>query len=250
MTYGLYISAAGARAQSQRLEVLTHNLANVDTPGFKRELAVLEARHAEAIERGEDSAESNSMNNIGGGIAMSETMTEFAGGNVKRTDQITDMAIRGNGFFLVEKEGEQFLTKAGNFRLSPDGRLTTQQGYSVLSEDGAPVAFDPTLGWRVTPSGTIEQDGLQLPLAIVEPTSMGDLSRVGENLFRPLAQVNPVAIEQRQVASHHLEISNVKPTLEMMQLIETSRAFEANIKMIQNQDSLSGALINRVLRQS
>jgi flagellar basal-body rod protein FlgF len=251
MPYGMYISAAGAEAQSRRLEVISNNLANVDTPGFKRQLAVLEARHAEAITRGEDYAGSQSINDVGGGVSLRETLTDFSRGIVKPTGIPTDLAIDGEGFFLVEKDGKQLLTRAGNFRFSAAGRLQTQDGYAVLSDDGRPVRIDvggPTP--RLLPQGVLTQGDAGTVLALVKPQSLGDLAKAGENLFSPLADTVPVAADQRRVLEGHLETSTVKPTLEMMDLIEASRAYEANVRMIQNHDQMIGSLVNRVLRQS
>ena len=132
MPYGLYVSAEGARAQSQRLETIANNLANVDTAGFKRELAVFQARYAEAIEQGHDYPGSGSVNDVGGGVMLRLTQTDFSPGPMKRTGAPTDLAIRSKGFFLVEKDGQQYLTRAGNFRLTTEGNLVTQQGYACL----------------------------------------------------------------------------------------------------------------------
>src|SRR5687767_7521440 len=98
MSYGLYLSAAGADVQSKRLEVMANNLANVDTTGFKRELAVVKARHAEAIERGEETAGSRGVSDVGGGVLLHQTLTHFSPGTLKKTGIPTDMAIDGEGF--------------------------------------------------------------------------------------------------------------------------------------------------------
>ena len=248
MPYGMYISAAGADVQSQRLQVLSNNLANVDTPGFKRELAVLQSRHAEAIERRQDSPSSRSINNVGGGVRVAETVTDFGGGTLRQTGIPTDMAIDGDGFFLVAKEGQQLLTRAGNFRLSPQGNLLTQQGHAVLSTKGQPVVLDPLQPWRLLEGGVLEQAGTRTQLALVKPRSLGDLVKAGENLFFSLAPAPPLPVPQRRLVGGYLEQSTVKPAQEMMELIETSRAFEANIRMIQNQDSIIGSLVSRALR--
>ena len=250
MSYGMYISAAGADAQSARLQVLTNNIANVDTPGFKREIAILQARHSEAIERGDAAAGERGINDIGGGVEMAETVTDFSMGAVRGTGNKTDMAINGDGFFVVDKDGEELLTRAGNFHFSTSGQLQSEQGYPVMSVEGGPVAIDPLLPWEFTEDGAIKQGGDSLLLALVQPGSRGDLVKVGENMFSSLADVAPVPATERRVASGYLEQSGVKPTLEMMQVIETSRAYEANIRMIQSQDSMMGSLVNRVLRQS
>ncbi len=250
MSYGMYISAAGADAQSARLQVLSNNLANAGTPGFKREIAVLQARHAEAIERGDVAAGQRGIDDIGGGVRMAETVTDFSSGAVRQTGNATDLAINGDGFFLVDKHGETLLTRAGNFHFSTSGELQTEQGYPVMSADGGPVAIDPVQPWNVTEDGGIEQGGGAQLLALVRPASLGDLVKVGENMFSPLADTSPVATADRNVKSGYLEQSTVQPAIEMMELIETSRAYEANIRMIQSQDQMIGSLVGRLLRQS
>ena len=249
MPYGLYLSAEGAQAQSQRMEVISHNLANVDTPGFKRDLALFQARYAEAIEQGLDFPGSGSINDTGGGIVLRATATDFSGGPLKRTSIPTDMALPGEGFFLVRKDEEELLTRAGNFRLTNDGSLVTQQGDPVLDEAGTPIAIDPELGpWRLAQDGVIEQAGTLVPLAIVRPESLGQLTKVGENFFRATGDVSPLAPSERRVAGGFVEGSGVSPTLEMMQLIEASRAFEANVALIRHQDQMLAGITGRVLR--
>src|SRR5687768_2999284 len=132
MSYGLYISAEGAMAQNLRLETIANNLANVDSAGFKRDLAIFQARYAEEIENGLDYHGSGSVNDVGGGVMVAGTLTDYSPGTLKRTNIDTDLAIAGDGFFVVSKDGQQHLTRGGNFLLDSAGRLTTQTGYSVL----------------------------------------------------------------------------------------------------------------------
>lgn len=251
MPYGMYISAAGAAAQSERMQILSNNLANVDTPGFKRELAIFQARHSEAIERGESVAGLKGVDDVGGGVRLAESLTDFAAGALRQTGVKSDMAIHGDGFFLVAKEGEQYLTRAGNFHFSVDGELQTPQGHAVLSTAGAPVSIDPTNpSWEAFEDGSIQQaGGARTYLALVKPQSRGDLVKAGENLFSPLADVENVDANQRSVKTGALELSGVRPAAEMMELIETSRAYEANIRLIQHQDRMLESLLSRILRQ-
>jgi flagellar basal-body rod protein FlgF/flagellar basal-body rod protein FlgG len=248
MPYGLYISAAGAHAQSQRVEVLSNNIANASTAGFKRELAVLQARHSEAIEQGQDYAGTRGINNVGGGVYLRETLTDFSPGILKDTGRPADLAIDGDGFFVVERDGQQFLTRAGNFEVAPDGRLTGPGNTTVLGEDGRPMIVDPTAPWIVDPTGMLLQSGNSTNIMLAKPKSYGDLAKAGENLFLPLAPTVPVEPTERRVKSGYLEHSSANPILEMTQLIEASRAYEANIRMIQNQDSTLGSLIGRLLK--
>ena len=115
MPYGMYLSTEGAIAQAKRLEVISNNLANVQTVGFKRDLALFQARLAEATERGQDQPGSGSINDLGGGISVKATATDYRPGPVRKTDLPTDVAIDGPGFFLVRRGDTNYLTRAGNF---------------------------------------------------------------------------------------------------------------------------------------
>lgn len=248
MPYGLYISAEGAYSQSKRMEVLANNLANVDTAGFKRELAVFQSRYAEETQRGTDYHGSGSINDVGGGVWLTGTVTEHRQGTLKQTGIPTDMAIDGDGFFVVRKGDEDLLTRGGNFLINTNGQLATQTGELVMSEGGGPITINPETPWRVSPDGAIEQDGGKTFLAVVRPQSLDELTKHGENLFQPAGGPQPLPAEQRKVREGYLEMSAVRPTLEMMELIETSRAVETNVNMIRNHDSMLNALVNRVLR--
>ncbi|MBI1900472.1 MAG: flagellar hook basal-body protein [Planctomycetia bacterium] len=247
MPYGLYISAEGAQAQGKRLEIISNNLANVDTVGFKREMALMQARHSEAIQRGLDYPGTRSINNIGGGVMVAGSATDFAPGAFERTGLPTDMAIQSDGFFVVQQGDKKFLTRAGNFAVNTAGRLVTREGDPVLTTQGTPVELDVNQPWRLVDGGRIEQGSSAQELAIVKPQQPGDLAKVGENLFFPLADTVPVLPGERDVASGYLERSAIRPAAEMMQLIEASRAFESNVSMIRTQDEATGALVNRVL---
>jgi flagellar basal-body rod protein FlgF/flagellar basal-body rod protein FlgG len=250
MPYGLYISAEGAQAQSRRLEIIANNMANVDTVGFKRELAIFQARYAEAVEQGQAKPGSGSIDDTGGGIMLRRTVTDYSPGPMKRTESPTDVAISGEGFFLVEKDQQQYLTRAGNFRLTERGELVTQQGYAVLSDNGSPIAIDPRNGpCEVTPAGAVRQGAASQNLALVRPASPDSLVKVGENLFRPVGgDPQPVVAGQRRVASGYLELSGVRPTTELVQMIEASRAVEANLSMMRAQDQMLSGLVTRVMR--
>jgi len=249
MPYGLYIAAEGAHAQAKRLEVIANNLANVDTAGFKRQLAIFQARYAEAIEQGEDQPGSGSINQVGGGVMVRETPTDFTPGPLERTEIPTDVALEAEGFFLVEKDGQRFLTRAGNFRLSSRGELVTQQGYLVLGEDGAPIVLpQPSRPFDINSAGEIVQGGFRRLLAVVKPASGDTPERVGENLFRTQNEPEPLPPAQRKVLQGFLERSGVRPALEMLELIEASRLIEANLNLVKAQDQMLSGLVGRLLR--
>jgi len=249
MPYGLYISAEGAQAQNRRLEVVANNLANVETAGFKRQLAGFQARYTEAIDQGLAIPNQGTLADLGGGVMFAEAVSDFSVGPLKHTRLPTDLAINGDGFFAVQKGDRVLLTRAGNFAVNPDGMLVTQQGYPVLNDSYAPINIDPEAGpWTFQADGTLLQDGDTQTLALVRPRSLADLAHAAENLFQPLGPIGPVEPERRQVALEMYEASDVEPTQEMMEMIESSRAFEANVNMIRNQDQMIGNLVSRVLR--
>lgn len=252
MPYGLYISADGASAQSSRLDVIANNLANVDTAGFKEELAVFQARYAQDILDGRVPPDSGKLPDVGGGVELLATPTDFAPGPFKVTGIWSDVAIKGKGFFTVQKDGETALTRAGNFQLDNLGRLATQNGDPVLDATGNPIQVDLADGpVSFGPSGEVLQNGeIVATLGVVEPRSLGDLIKIGGNCFRSLGPTQPVPPEESRLATETLEVSGVEPTTQMVSMIETSRLFEANTRIMQAHDEMIGQLYGRLMRTS
>ena len=250
MYYGLYMSAAGAHAQSQKVEVLSNNIANGNTVGFKRELALLEARDSESIERGMVGRGSKTIEDVGGGVRQNATATDFSLGTLQSTQIPSDMAIESPGtFFQVQHGDQKMLTRAGNFRISNDNTLVTAQGDPVLSTDGDPITLDPALPWRLLPGAIIDQAGQRADLALVRPKNLSTLQKVGENHFTAEAgNLEAAPAEDRRVRTGTLELSSVNPVEEMVELIAASRAYEANVRIIQQHDSATSELISRMLR--
>lgn len=250
MSYGMYISAEGAKAQSRRLEVISNNMANVDTAGFKPDVAIFQARFAEAIQTGDAFPGSKGLADLGGGVKTIETLTDYSPGKLNRTGNQGDVAILGEGYFAVEPdEGDTaLLTRAGTFRLDNQNRLVmADTGRPVLSADGGVIELDPTQAYTISSGGNVEQAGEQIPLALVQPNNDSELQKIGANLFRPRAEVFPVETANREVAQGFLEMSGTSSTDQMMAMIQTNRAFEANTQMIRHQDTATGSLISRIL---
>lgn len=250
MPYGIYLSASGANAQSHRLQVLSNNLANVNTAGFKPEFSVLQARYAEQIDQGQVMPGLGGIDDVGGGVTIQATKTNFEVGTLRKTGQDTDFAINDpNTFFVVQRDGESHLTRAGNFIFDNSGQLITQTGEPVLGQGGAPIRINPSMPYHVQQGGRITQEGEQHDLMLVRPRSLGDLSHAGKNQFKPLAEFDLAPATDRPVTNGMIELSAVNTTGSMVELIEASRAYEANMRMIQNQDTVVGSLISRVLQR-
>lgn len=249
MYYGLYMSAAGAHAQNTKVEVLSNNLANVNTVGFKRELALLQARESEAIERGTTGRGNGALENVGGGVRMNATFTDFSPGTMQLTHMPSDLAIDApNTFFEVQRGNQKLLTRAGNFHISNEGLLQTTQGDTVLGSDGDPIQVDPALPVRFIAGGVVEQAGSRTELALVRPKNVSALQKVGENYFAAGREAEAAPAEDRLVRSGYLEMSGVNPVEEMVELITASRAYEANVRIIQQHDTATSELISRMLK--
>jgi flagellar basal-body rod protein FlgF/flagellar basal-body rod protein FlgG len=249
MPYGMYISAEGAQAQQQRLEVIANNMANMETVGFKRDVPIFQARFAQAIQQQSDYPHSGTQNDVGGGVKIIDVETDYVSTSLRQTDIPTDFTVNGDGFFQVQApDGNTYLTRAGNFTLDGNGRLITQTGeMPVLDADGNEIIIDNTRRWELYPGGQIVQDGAWTAIGLAKPQSNGDLVKMGSNMFRSLAPVAPVPDGERDIRQGYLEQSGVNPTREMMAMIETSRAYEANTRMIQHQDNMISGLVNRLL---
>ncbi len=249
MSYGMYLSAEGAKVQSQRLEFIANNLANVETPGFKRDVPTFQARFAEAIQQGTAYEGSKSGNDIGGGVKLVEVETDFSNSTLRETKIPTDFAIHGDGFFQVRTpSGEMLLTRAGDFEIDGQGRLLTQSGrLEVLDNAGKGIKLNGTQPWEVMSGGVIAQGGQNTSIGLQRPQSLGDLAKAGNNAYRALGPTTPVPSGDRDIRQGYLEMSGVSSTSEMMAMIETSRAYESNMKLIQHQDGMLSNLLSRVL---
>lgn len=249
MPYGMYISAEGAAAQAQRLEVIANNMANVDTAGFKQDVPMFQARFAEAIQKGQAMAGDQSINDLGGGVKIIDVETDYSPGELKRTGGDLDVAINGVGFFHVKgDDGKQYLSRAGAFELDTRGRLVTQNGKRpVLDQQGAEIVLSGEAPINISSDGFIQQGSNILALGMSQPDSLDEMVKAGNNLWQPTGVVKPLQLAERNVRQGFLEVSGANSVRQMMAMIETTRAFEANTRMIQNQDSMLGSLIGRVL---
>lgn len=252
MLYGLYHSSHGAAAQVQQLEVISNNLANAETVSFKRDLAVMMAQP-----QNQDPLLPTPENLRGhaGVAAVVDVVTNFANGPVTQTGADLDVSIRGPGFMHVSDGEQEFLTRDGILDLDPDGTLVQKATrLPVLSVTRERIAVPPGFsGVDISREGGVfglGPNGLRAPLgqiALVQPESLGQLQKQGDGLYGfegELAAANPDV----EVWQGYIEESSVQPIREMLSLIETSRAVEANMNMIQYQESSLGELLQTARR--
>lgn len=245
MVKGLYTAYTGMINQEHRMDVITNNLANANTNGFKKEGATSQsfddvlAYKIKDVTEGYHLSKRIGVNNPG--VKIGEGYTDFSQGPLKTTGNTFDMALTDKGFFAVEftnKAGETSVkyTRDGNFTLTQDGRLVTQDGDAVLGTDGKPIQIDTKAETVIDTSGNIVQDG-QI-VAAVQVTDFADynyLEHYGENYFQPIEGAEETEAPA-QVYAGYLEASNISVVTEMVNMITIQRAYESNQKVITTYD--------------
>ena len=247
MIYGMYLSTAGAKAQSVRQDVIANNVANVDTTGFRRQFSIARARLDHQSEQGlAGPFASDDPRNMGGGVNLAKTCNDLAtNGPLKPSNSQFHMAISGQGFFRVEQDRQNYLTRNGAFTMSSNGTLLTDDGRGkILSTDGGEIRLDPTIPFDVTGENQIMQEGRKVAtIAIVNPKRIESLEPHGSSLYTYDGFDSP---SKAKINQRFLEGSNVEPVNEMTDLIETARAFELNIQMVQLQNDTLSQLLSQV----
>jgi flagellar basal body rod protein FlgG len=257
MNYGLYLSATGTLTNLYRQDVIANNLANANTVGFKPDSIALTSRLPERLENGGAGSDQQWMlEQLGGGTLVYPTITQFKQGSLVDSMNETDVALSGDGFFVLRDPraggaaGIRF-TRDGRFTLNDRGDLiSATSGLAVLDVNDRPIRLDRDADLRIDTDGSIRQDDsvvAQLQVANV-PNTM-TLEKVGENLLRfkagTYAQRTP---SDALVKQRFLEQSSVDPVLALKEMMDVSRAIGANTSMMQYQDRTLEQLIGTVAR--
>ena len=257
MIRSLWISKTGLEAQQTQMDVISNNLANVSTSGFKRARAVFEDLLYQTIRQpGAQSSEQTQLPSglqLGTGVKPVATERIFTQGNLQQTGNAKDVAIQGNGFFQVlMPDGTTSYTRDGSFQLDSNGQLVTVSGYTVQPAITIPadaqtltIASDGTVS--VTQAGSsapVTVGTLQLAM-FVNPAGLQSL---GENLYGETAASGtprssaPGSNGAGMLNQGYVETSNVNVVEEMVNMIQTQRAYEINSKAIQTSDQMLARL--------
>lgn len=239
MYRGLYTAACGMNYQLYRQDVIANNLANIDTTGYKKDEAVglsFRERLLHAIDR----QGIRPLGYTSPGVAVEEIYTDFSAGNYMVTDNPLDLAVSGEGFFLIDGAGGPYLTRNGSFTRNAEGFLVTAEGEYVLGETGpialhgeqVDIALDGTIYVDREPVGRI---------LVVMPEDPASMVKVGHNRFRFDGDWMQAGVETT-VLQGKLEQANVNPIAEMVKMIDVTRAYEANQKTISVMDDLMRAV--------
>ena len=249
----LHVARTGLDAQNMRMQVIANNLANVNTTGFKRDRASFATLAYQLVTQpGAASSAENKYAvglNVGTGVAIQGTARIDTQGTLNTTGNTLDMAIQGDGYFQIQMpDGRTAYTRAGNFNLSPDGKIVTTDGMPVLPQLQLPANTTAiTIGPDGTVSATIDGATGSSEVGKIETARFvnnAGLQSIGNNLLIETAasgtpQAGAPGTEGRgSVKSGALETSNVNVVEELVDMIETQRAYEVNSKMIQATDEM------------
>ena len=249
MNYGIQISASGALTSIHRQDVLTGNLANLGTAGFKPLLAGAQFRQAVRQEDGVFGLSSNAMmERLGGGVLSAPDRINFAQGAIELTNSPTDVAIDGSGFFIIEFNGGQALSRDGRLSLNESGILVqSTTGRAVLGEGNTPIQIDSNLGPMVIHNdGLITQDDIAVgQMALGDVADRNILVKYGEGLFVSKFGT-PLTISDGRGSFEQgaIEGSAVNEIDAIMQITSASRSAQGNIGMIDMQNRMMDKAIN------
>jgi flagellar basal-body rod protein FlgF len=250
MIYGLYLSAAGVKANTHRQDVIANNLANTETVGFKRDITLFQQRLTEAQMLREPGASHPALEGIGGSLRVLPTRVDTTPGEAEHTGNPLDVAVHGQGFFRVLDGNQHRLTRDGRFMIDREGHLilANGKGQRVLDDGGAPIRLDPHQPARIESDGRINQEGQTVArLGLVDVPDASRLEKAGGNLlaYPEMARLRPA---EPTLRSGFLERANVDPTTELTLLLQTQRLLEANANLIRYQDQTLARLVNDVGR--
>jgi len=249
----LWIAATGMKGQELRINVIAHNLANVNTSGFKVSRIDFEDLLYQSLKAaGATSAAGYQVPtgmDVGLGVRPAAIQKIFLQGDYHQTQNPLDLAIEGKGFFKVTMpDGQIAYTRSGSFKLDSEGRIVTSEGYPldpeiVIPAQAITVTVDPDGTINVTLPGQIQPSQVgRIELAdFINPAG---LKAIGKNLFLPTAASgdpttgNPGENGMGTIAQGFLEMSNVDMVTELVEMIMAQRAYEINGKVIQSADDM------------
>lgn len=232
MIRGIYTSTNVMSSHMTRLSKVANNMANLDTPGFKRDLLT------ESTALGKTGSGANSAPEIiGAGFDPSQ-------GNLAPTNSTWDLALSGPGYFVVDKAGQTYYTRNGRFNRSPEGNLVTDDGGLVMGDGGrmSVPAGEATVG----KDGTVQVDGRTVgKLTLADFAEGVRLTKVGST-YMDANGTQPVAALGTVVSQGHLEESNVDLVQEMIEMMTVTRTYEANQRLLRYQDETLSQAVTEV----
>ena len=233
MNSGMYAALSGNLSALRRLDVIANNLANASTPGFKADQIQFESVLA-GVKKPSTQDPS---------LSSERFSTDFSAGALQKSDNVLDVALDGDGFFVVNTPQGPAYTRQGNFHRGATGKLENADGYEVQGQSGSISVAGGRI--QIGSGGVVTVDGTATgTLAQVDFPKPYALTKLGGGLFTPSdPQVTP-APSTSAVKQGFLESSNVKAVVEMARMIETSRYFESCAKVVKSYDDMAAKAAN------
>jgi flagellar basal-body rod protein FlgG len=254
MYTGLYAAVSGSLAHEKRLAILTNNLANANTVGFKADRPVFQVEPLpEVVGPLADSAAAPAammpLNHLQGRDSaqtrLSAVHTDFTQGGLRTTGNPLDVALEGRGFFAVQTADGVAYTRQGTFSLNAEGVVVTAQGLPVLGDNG-PLRLPPGK-IEIDASGQVRVGSTVVDrLKVVDFPQPYALEKQGDALFRTAVPNPPATTANAVVRQGALETANVEPVRLLVSVMETSRAYEAYQKVIQAFNDTAGRAVNDI----
>src|SRR6056297_256521 len=261
MNQALWIAKTGLDAQQMKMSNIANNLANSGTTGFKSSRAIFaDMLYQNVRQVGAQSSQDTQLPSglmVGTGVRVVATEKLFTQGNLNKTDNSLDMAIQGRGFFqILLPDGSQAYTRDGTFQLSEQGEMVTSAGYTLQPSISIPpnavsltIAGDGTVSALQPGSSNVTQIGNIQLADFVNPAG---LQPIGDNLFLESGASgspqpgNPGLNGLGVVLQGHVESSNVNVVEELVNMIETQRAYEMNSRAISTTDQMLQYVANNM----
>lgn len=265
MIRSLYAGVSGMKNHQVKLDVIASNVSNVNTTGFKSSSVNFEDMMSQTIKSASASSLDSMGNNpsqVGTGSQLAGVSTSFTQGAPQYTSSPLDLAIQGNGFFVVEDtNNNKFVTRDGSFMFDNQGYLVNQQGYRVLDKDGGVIQItEPITTININKQGELTAkndagaDIKKVNIGIAYITNPESLNKEGHNLYSASEGTMPADLStaigvagvggRGIVESNVLEMSNVDLSVEFANMIVTQRGYQANVRVISISDQILEELIN------
>lgn len=249
MNRGIYTAATAMISQRRRMDVVTSNLANATTPGYKEDTLLSRSFQDLLVQRINDPAVVGAAPEVGPmntGIHVDMVATSFEQGVIEQTGRDLDLALEGPGFFTVQTPDGERYTRSGSFRVSAAGELETISGHRVLGENGPIPVSDAS--FSVDSSGTVRSDAGVFQLRISGFDDLGVLRKDGSGLYSIYGGGEPGTDMDTVVRQGALEQSNVDLAGQMVEMIEITRSHELNQRIVRMMDEKLGKSVSEIGR--
>ena len=254
MSGGIYVAASGALAYEKRLQIISNNLANANTLGYKMDHGQFQSIDPADLPASFVPSSPELMTSQAQSFWFQfNSYTDFTHGSLKNTGNDFDLSLIGDGFFCIQKPDGVHYTRKGDFTLNNDGLLVTRNGHPVIG-DGGEITVKGTENphqfkkFAVDEEGNVSVDGKQIgSLRIVDFPAPGKLMKMGDTLFKPAENSPPPnEAEDFKISQGFVEVSNVDVVKMMTEMIEVLRGYESYQKVIRTADEASAKSINEV----